>query len=96
MILSFGLRPKNHAGIRYDANSDLVRRSDDGALNQELLGSLFNDRTLQHVADHEANIANATVESVNAAVRKHIVPENLVIGVAGDFAKANASEASKD
>ena len=73
-----------------------VRRSDDGALNQELLGSLFNDRTLQHVADHEANIANATVESVNAAVRKHIVPENLVIGVAGDFAKANASEASKD
>ncbi|MGC6445402.1 MAG: M16 family metallopeptidase, partial [Rubripirellula sp.] len=30
-----------------------VRRSDDGALNQELLSSLFNERTLQHVADHE-------------------------------------------
>ncbi|MDA9840585.1 insulinase family protein, partial [Rubripirellula sp.] len=67
-----------------------VRRSDDSALNQELLGSLFNDRTLQHVADHEVNISNATVESVNAAIKKYIDPQKLVIGVAGDFAKVQA------
>ncbi|MDB4809931.1 insulinase family protein [bacterium] len=69
-----------------------VRRSDDSALNQELLGSLFNERTLQHVADHEKNISEASVESVNAAIKKFIDPDKLVIAVAGDFAKAKASE----
>ena len=69
-----------------------VRRSDDGALNQELLSSLFNERTLQHVADHEQNISDATLEAVNAAIRKYIDPERLVISVAGDFAKAKQSE----
>ena len=69
-----------------------VRRSDDGALNQELLSSLFNERTLQHVADHEQNISDATLEAVNAAIRKYIDPERLVISVAGDFAKAQQSE----
>ncbi|MGC6549555.1 MAG: M16 family metallopeptidase [Rubripirellula sp.] len=69
-----------------------VRRSDDGALNQELLSSLFNERTLQHVADHEQNISDATLESVNAAIRKYIDPERLVISVAGDFAKDQQSE----
>ena len=57
-------------------------RSDDGALNQELLSSLFNERTLQHVADHEQNISDATLEAVNAAIRKYIDPERLVISVA--------------
>ena len=69
-----------------------VRRSDDGALNQELLSSLFNERTLQHVADHEQNISDATLEAVNAAIRKYIDPERLVISVAGDFSKAQQSE----
>lgn len=69
-----------------------VRRSDDGALNQELLSSLFNERTLQHVADHEQNISDATLEAVNAAISKYIDPERLVISVAGDFAKAQQSE----
>lgn len=69
-----------------------VRRSDDGALNQELLSSLFNERTLQHLADHEQNISDATLEAVNAAIRKYIDPERLVISVAGDFAKAQQSE----
>ncbi|MGC6447763.1 MAG: hypothetical protein ACON5J_15145, partial [Rubripirellula sp.] len=69
-----------------------VRRSDDGALNQELLSSLFNERTLQHVADHEQNISDATLEAVNAAIRKYIDPERLVISVAGDFAKDQQSE----
>lgn len=67
-----------------------VRRSDDGALNQALLGSLFNERTLQHLADHEKNIAEATVESVNNAIKKYLDPAKLVIGVAGDFAKAKS------
>ena len=69
-----------------------VRRSDDAALNQELLGSLFNERTMQHVADHENNIANATVDGVNSAIRKYIDPEKLVIAVAGDFANNPPSE----
>ena len=65
-----------------------VRRSDDSALNQELLASLFNERTLQHVADHERNIANATVENVNLAIKKYLDPGKLVVSIAGDFAKS--------
>jgi len=44
------------------------------------------------VADHEQNISDATLEAVNAVIRKYIDPERLVISVAGDFAKAQQSE----
>ena len=63
-----------------------VRRTDDLGLAAELVGTMFNERTLQYQADHEQQIQSATVASVNQAIRSYIDPEKLVIAVAGDFA----------
>ena len=65
-----------------------VRRADDASLAGELLSTIFNERTMQYQADHESQIEAATVESVNAAIRKFIVPDKLVSAAAGDFAAA--------
>ena len=62
-----------------------VRRSSDNSLTSELLGTIFNGRTMSYHAEHEAQIKAATVESVNAAIKKYIDPERLVVAVAGDF-----------
>lgn len=62
-----------------------VRRANDAALAGELLGTLFNERTMQHDAEHEAQIQAATVAAVNEAVRRFIVPDDLVTAIAGDF-----------
>jgi zinc protease len=63
-----------------------VTRSNDSGLTNELLGTLFNERTMQHYADHEAQIEAATLGDVNQAIKKFIVPEKLVKAIAGDFA----------
>ncbi|NND99360.1 MAG: insulinase family protein [Pirellulaceae bacterium] len=67
-----------------------VRRTDDAALAGKLVGTLFNDRTMQYVADHEKAVQAATVESVNKAIRRFIDPDKLVMAAAGDFAAAAA------
>tara|TARA_R110002049_G_scaffold309268_1_gene519613 strand:- start:152566 stop:155406 length:2841 start_codon:yes stop_codon:yes gene_type:complete len=64
-----------------------VRRTGDQSLAGQLLGSMFNERTLQYVADHEQQISDATIESVNAAINKYIQPDRLVMAIAGDFEK---------
>ncbi|WP_242632089.1 M16 family metallopeptidase [Rubripirellula amarantea] len=71
-----------------------VRRTNDGAVAGDLLSTLFDGRTMAAAAEHESQIEAATVESVNSAIKKYIVPEKLVIAVAGDFAAA-AKEASE-
>ncbi len=69
-----------------------LRRSNDPALNSDLLGTLFNERTMEFHATLESTIASATLEDVNAAIRKYIDPDKLVIGFAGDFAAAERGE----
>ncbi len=71
-----------------------VRRTSDAALTGELLGTLFNERTMKHYAQHEEQIKAATVKDVNDAVKKFIVPDKLVMAIAGDFAK-NQGEKSE-
>lgn len=65
-----------------------VRRSNDSAVAGELLGSIFNDRTMEYAIGHEKQIASATIEQVNAAINKYIQPDKLIIAIAGDFAKS--------
>ena len=62
-----------------------VRRSSDAALLGLLANSSFTNRTMQNRIDHEQRIRELTVEDVNAALRKHIKPKQLVIITAGDF-----------
>ena len=73
-----------------------VRRSGDSALTSELLSTLFNDRTMAHYAEHDAQIEAATVESVNKAINKYIDPDKLIMAVAGDFAAASKERAEKE
>ncbi len=72
-----------------------VRRTDDAALTSELLATMFNERTMEHYAKHDAQIEAATVESVNEAINKYIDPEKLVMAIAGDFAAASAAMAEE-
>lgn len=62
-----------------------VDRTKDGGLAGELADSLLAGRTLAFDAQQEAAIAQLTVEQVNAALRKYIQPERLVIAIAGDI-----------
>ena len=73
-------------------DSARVRRANDRNLANELVGTIFNKRTMQFHADHEQRIRAATVESVNEAIRKYIVPEKLVMAVGGDFASVTTEE----
>jgi zinc protease len=69
-------------------------RSEDGALASSLANNLFLGRTMAWWADADAKVEALTVEQVNAAIRKHIRPDNLSVFAAGDFAKAKAKSAS--
>ncbi|MGB7342602.1 MAG: pitrilysin family protein [Pirellulaceae bacterium] len=71
-----------------------VRRTSDAGLAGSLVGTIFNDRTMKYVADHEKQIEAATVQSVNQAIRSYIDPSKLVMVAAGDFvaAKKKADE----
>ena len=62
-----------------------VRRSGDRAIASDLLGTLFTDRTMAYHDLHEKQIREATVESVNVAIKKFIQPDKLVMAIAGDF-----------
>ncbi len=62
-----------------------VRRADDDGLASQLLASMFNRRTLQFTSDYEKRIAQLTIPQVNAALKEFILPDRLVIAVAGDF-----------
>ena len=68
--------------------SERVSRTNDEQLVRMLVSSMFNERTLAWIAEHEAFIKETTPERVNAAVRDFIDPQQLVIAVAGDFAAA--------
>lgn len=62
-----------------------VDRTRDGELVGLLSNSLFLGRTMQHEIDLEERVAKLTVEDVNAALRRHIRPDRIVIVTAGDF-----------
>ena len=76
--------------------SQRVARTQDEQLASQLVGGMFNDRTMKAVADQERMIRDATLESVNEAIREFIDPEQLVIAVAGDFASESDAEQEDD
>ncbi len=65
--------------------SSAVSRSTDGGI-AGILGSLLAaDRDIQSTKDLEDQMKALTPEQVNAAIRKYIKPEKLIIVTAGDF-----------
>lgn len=65
-------------------------RGNDGTLATLLTNHLFNSRTLAWDAELEQKIQSLTPAQINAAVKKHFVPEKISIFKAGDLAKTKA------
>ncbi len=63
-----------------------VARSNDQRLVGLLAGDLFANRSMEFHQKFEKQISELTLDQVNAALKKYIVPERLVIATAGDFA----------
>jgi len=63
-----------------------VSRTGDPTLASMLLMSIFLERSLETVAEQEQRIESATIEQVNAALRKYVDPDEMVSAIAGDFA----------
>lgn len=66
--------------------AERIGRTGDSRLASMLVKSVFNDRTMAFVAKHEEQIQAATVDSVNAALKKYVDLDGLVMAIAGDFA----------
>jgi len=65
-----------------------MNRTQDASLGGILSGHLYAGRTMQQEADFEAKLKALTPEQVNAAAKKYLKPDKLVIVTAGDFANA--------
>ena len=68
-----------------------ISRTQDGALASQLVFNLKFGRTMAFTEDREARVKSATVEQVNAVIRKYLRPDQLVQMYAGDFAKAQGA-----
>jgi zinc protease len=63
-------------------------RNSDSAIASALIGQMEDNETFANMAKRDAQIKALTLAQVNDAFRKYIKPEDWVIGLAGDFAKA--------
>ena len=64
-----------------------VSRAQDGTLAAMLNNNLYLDRDMQWSEEMETKVMALTVEEINAAMKKYLNPENMVVIKAGDFAK---------
>ncbi|MDP1999216.1 MAG: pitrilysin family protein [Rhodoferax sp.] len=62
-----------------------LSRAQDGNLAGGIAGNLKLGRTFAISQKVDEQIAGATLEQVNAAIRKHLKPESFVFGFGGDF-----------
>lgn len=69
-------------GLRVEREQALAS---DGTLVGTLGRNLYLGRTMAHWAAFDERLAALTVEDVNAALRRHLVPERFSVFVAGDF-----------
>ncbi|MCA9195481.1 MAG: insulinase family protein, partial [Planctomycetales bacterium] len=67
--------------------SEQLSRTQDSTLAALLASTAFANRDMSYFENFEQSIAALTVEQTNAALRKYIDPQRLVVVTAGDFAK---------
>ena len=73
------------------ASSNRLGRAQDGSLVRTLESFVERDKTPKYFAELDALRADITLDEVNAAFRKYVVPERMVFGIAGDFANAKGA-----
>ena len=71
--------------------SSRLARAQDGALAGALVSFVERGKTPKYMAELDDLRAQITLDEVNAAFRKYIVPEQIVYAVAGDLAGAKAA-----
>ncbi len=71
------------------------KRAGDGRLVGELISNLRTGRTMEFQQASDEKISALTKQQVDAALRKVIQPEKLLIITAGDFEKTEASDSKK-
>ncbi len=72
-----------------------VSRSRDSVLASELNDTAYVGRTMRYYTELEKKIASLTTAQVQAALRKYLAPEKMVVVVAGDFRAAGESKPGK-
>ncbi|MEO8938407.1 MAG: pitrilysin family protein [Burkholderiaceae bacterium] len=70
------------------ASSSRLSRAQDASLARALESFVERGKTPKYFGEIDALRAQITLDEVNAAFRKYVVPEKIVFGVAGDFANA--------
>ncbi|QQP94603.1 M16 family metallopeptidase [Lysobacter enzymogenes] len=70
-------------------------RASDATVAVLLSRNLFFDRTMQFSADLDAKFKALTVESVNAAIKRSLKPQDFSVYLAGDFAAGDKPAAAK-
>ncbi|NUZ08048.1 M16 family metallopeptidase [Piscinibacter koreensis] len=73
------------------ASASRLARAQDATLARTFVSFVERDKTPRYFAEIDALRASITLDEVNAAFRKYMVPEKMVFGVAGDFAGATAA-----
>ena len=71
--------------VESNLQSNTVARSTDSGIAGMLNSLLAQDRDIQSTIDLEDQMKALTPEQVNAAIRKYLKPEKLIIITAGDF-----------
>ncbi len=71
-------------------SSNRLGRAQDASLVRTLESFVERDKTPNYFAELDALRAQITLDEVNAAFRKYVVPEKMVFGIAGDFAARGA------
>ncbi|MGO4331068.1 M16 family metallopeptidase [Cupriavidus sp. M-11] len=88
-----GITPEELAQARSGLlQQGALARTSDSALAGTLAGQLFLGRTMRYVTEFEQAIATASVEQVNAAIRKYVDPARVVQVYAGDFSVTAAQD----
>ena len=75
------------------AASSQLARAQDGVLAGALESFVERGKTPMYLAELDALRSGLTLDEVNAAFRKYVVPDKLVYGVAGDFANVGGAAA---
>jgi zinc protease len=75
------------------AASNRLVRAQDASLAGALESFVERDKTPLYFAELDNLRAQVTLDEVNAAFRKYVVPDRLVFGMAGDFANAKGAVA---
>jgi zinc protease len=76
------------SGRRGLLNFRRLSRAQDARLAAGWVGNLYLDRDFTLAARVDKTLETLTLEQVNVALRRYLKPEQLVIGVAGDFKAA--------